>query len=500
MPGSNILGQVMSSALGYGQTAMRTAAAGKQSEPKQKDPNAVLLEKYYTEAVKSGDPEAIERVRKSAENYGYDTDMLAAMAGKTEDWERRQKIKSGVGDFVLNILGLNEASPDLMQHIPTAQETSEQMSLAETPAPNIPVSGTLTMPDGVARSLMGIPEGMNINLDPDTGDSSVSLSAPPKSDYRKFKQNLDEMQADGILTPNEYQAALGWGKDKMIGKRFKSMERVVSTIEGTTTLKAIAEDGEILSEKKYKTDLDAETLRRQRIEEKLTGVKTSVSDITGETIVEPFVGGELQEPQTGAKVKVPESEKITAGTKAKLEQIVTEGAKNLDRLEQISKDFQKSFVTTGGKVLAGTGKVIGRLTGAEIAPEFRKDFEGFKETVRVNTLLWRKFITGVAGGAKEFKAIEKAILNIDTDDAVAFQAKLEQMQNLTAGAMLRAQELRKNFGVDIASLNDEQRMELLEKFPLDAYVDQAEGVLQERNKQSKPSVLKFDAEGNQINE
>jgi hypothetical protein len=122
---------------------------------------------------------------------------------------------------------------------------------------------------------------------------------------------------------------------------------------------------------------------------------------------------------------------IESGTKTQLEKQIVDLTSNLQELATIEEQFDPNFFTFRGKIGSGLTAFFEK---AEIpTSEGQKEFlakrsKFFADSKRV-FLKFRKFITGVAGGIKEFKEIAKASIDPEKDSPTQFQAKFKSVRD-----------------------------------------------------------------------
>ena len=159
------------------------------------------------------------------------------------------------------------------------------------------------------------------------------------------------------------------------------------------------------------------------------------------------------------------AEGLQKGTQTKLEKDVIDLQSTLAELDIIEKQFNPEFFTFKGK-----GKVFFtalaeklEIPVGEAATRFlKKRTKFFADSKRV-FLIFRKFITGVAGGIEEFREIAKATIDPDADSATEFQGKMESMRDnaiRTSNLLLALQ----NSGLQPTKTNIKSALSLL---PLD---------------------------------
>jgi hypothetical protein len=188
---------------------------------------------------------------------------------------------------------------------------------------------------------------------------------------------------------------------------------------------------------------------------------------------------------------------MTKKTQADLEGEVVQGKGTLDMLKRVKGLYKREFHEYLGK-----GKVLARDIGSKLgvpAGKFHAAYRKYALEVDKQTFLFRKFITGVAGGEKEMTAIEKLTLNTKYDSPDTAEAKMAQMEIMTNAQIKRAQDLL-SAGIDVRKLNPQQRAQMAEKFPIENYGYKDIDMPGDREKPSEyaPGAIYEDAEGKQM--
>ena len=165
----------------------------------------------------------------------------------------------------------------------------------------------------------------------------------------------------------------------------------------------------------------------------------------------------------GVTINMPDT--VTPSMKTKLQTEMFERQQAIDRLNQIEELTKDEYLTYWGK---GKAKVSEMAAKAGIATDkisdYAADYEEWATSTKAHTLLWRKLITGVAGGEKEMEAIEAVSINIG-DSAKTFRRKLRRQKAMAEVAKQRAQYSIENFGISIKDLSDTKKAEIAKKFP-----------------------------------
>jgi len=165
----------------------------------------------------------------------------------------------------------------------------------------------------------------------------------------------------------------------------------------------------------------------------------------------------------GVTINMPDT--VTPSMKTKLQTEMFERQQAIDRLNQIEELTKDEYLTYWGK---GKAKVSEMAAKAGIATDkisdYAADYEEWATSTKAHTLLWRKLITGVAGGEKEMEAIEAVSINIG-GSAKTFRRKLRRQKAMAEVAKQRAQYSIENFGISIKDLSDTKKAEIAKKFP-----------------------------------
>lgn len=158
---------------------------------------------------------------------------------------------------------------------------------------------------------------------------------------------------------------------------------------------------------------------------------------------------------------------MTKKTQGDLENEIVQGKSTLAKLDEALKTFRPEFLEYAGKGKAWLADKASKL-GISRKDKFLEDYSKWKAVVDAHTLLWRKFITGVAGGEKEMEAIERTTINTKYDSPISFLAKAEQIKKMTEAAIKRAEDLL-NKGFIVQKMDPASREKLFEANPLENY-------------------------------
>ena len=123
-------------------------------------------------------------------------------------------------------------------------------------------------------------------------------------------------------------------------------------------------------------------------------------------------------------------EGLTRTSEAKLEDDIMESEKKLMSLNEIESLYDPSFLEYKGQGIAVAQKFADKL-GLKTGTEYLQKRAAFVVQSKGTLLLHRKFITGVAGGEKEFAEIARTFPDPDTNSPAQFKANLKQTQKWT---------------------------------------------------------------------
>ena len=201
--------------------------------------------------------------------------------------------------------------------------------------------------------------------------------------------------------------------------------------------------------------------------EKAPDKMKAVSQTTGKLTWHEYKNGEWVDSGLEAKPETQVSIDLNKRTQGDLQAQIIEGTDTLYKLKQAEELFQDSYLEYGGKGLAWIQQKASKL-GIRDPKSYLAEYSKWKTIVDTHTLLWRKFITGVAGGEKEMEIIEKSTINTKWDDPIMFRNKLAQIKEITKAAINRATYFLKQ-GVDISKLTQEERDKLSSANPLESF-------------------------------
>ena len=180
--------------------------------------------------------------------------------------------------------------------------------------------------------------------------------------------------------------------------------------------------------------------------------------------------GSLQEIGRGTRFKPGETnvniDTMTKRTQGDLEADIVQGQDTLAKLDRVEELFKPEYLEYAGKGkawLQDIGSKAGLKTG-----EFLAGYKKWAAEVDAHTLLWRKYITGVAGGPKEMEAIERTTINTKYDSPASFKAKSEQIRIITNAQVKRSKDLLSK-GFDLEKMSPEARAAVVQQYPIENY-------------------------------
>jgi hypothetical protein len=125
--------------------------------------------------------------------------------------------------------------------------------------------------------------------------------------------------------------------------------------------------------------------------------------------------------------------------------------------------YKPEYLQYMGKGQAKLENTLSKLGIGEA--EFAKGRAAWALEVDKQALIWRKFITGVAGGPVEMKMIEKTTLNTKYDSPAQHEAKMKYMPVLAKEAKKRAEYLLRKGFKNPNMAPPELKAEAAKKFP-----------------------------------
>jgi hypothetical protein len=141
---------------------------------------------------------------------------------------------------------------------------------------------------------------------------------------------------------------------------------------------------------------------------------------------------------------------LTTATKTNLENKIMRAQENKLRMAEVKKLYNPIFLTYKGKGITFLQSQLEKLgyQGSVGWQRFLNDMERWKIMADQAVFQYRKDITGVAGGEKEMKTIEKIMPNPKYDSPTQFQAKLRELEIWHETVMKWARETRAK-GMDL---------------------------------------------------
>jgi len=150
------------------------------------------------------------------------------------------------------------------------------------------------------------------------------------------------------------------------------------------------------------------------------------------------------ETKSGANVSV--NLNLEKSTKGKVEQEMVEKGDALQILRDMEASFKPSYITYPGKARAGTENFFEKW-GIMDATKWTADRQMWYQSAKENLLKFRKFITGVAGGEKEYDEIASAAPDPDRNSPTQFMSNVKQSKINTIKLIKRYQMILNLTGV-----------------------------------------------------
>lgn len=158
----------------------------------------------------------------------------------------------------------------------------------------------------------------------------------------------------------------------------------------------------------------------------------------GENIVTKQVTGfdQLGMPTFSDYAKAPAKttlsiEGLTKPTQTQLEEGIIEGEKRIMGLNETEKLFNSAFLEYKGKAISEVQKFADKL-GLGTGTEFLQKRSAWMTQAKQEFLVYRKWVTGVAGGEKEYAEIAKAFPDPERNSPAEFMANLKQTKKWAA--------------------------------------------------------------------
>jgi len=175
-----------------------------------------------------------------------------------------------------------------------------------------------------------------------------------------------------------------------------------------------------------------------------------------------------------SSVTVNNTVDMTPRSQGTLEENIINADEVLASLDRIDESYKEEYLTYKGKAKAIGADILSKA-GSKKADAFIEDREKWKTLVDEQTLKWRKFITGVAGGEKEMETIEKTTINTKYDSPAGFRSKLKLRREVVEADKKRSQELLRK-GFDVTKMNESDKKRILGDNPLENYGFKAKGI------------------------
>ena len=174
---------------------------------------------------------------------------------------------------------------------------------------------------------------------------------------------------------------------------------------------------------------------------------------------------EVKTPPTTVNVNMPDT--ITPKVKSDLQTKIVESDEALDALNQVidPKVFKREYLEYFGEGKAKAAQYADKF-GIDLANKYLGEYTGWKSLVDKQTYAYRKAVTGVAGGEREMKDIEKTYINTSKDSPVMFQAKVRVMRENAKMAKERARYSLEHFSAKSwKDLSPQEQADVAKKFP-----------------------------------
>jgi hypothetical protein len=165
--------------------------------------------------------------------------------------------------------------------------------------------------------------------------------------------------------------------------------------------------------------------------------------------------GEYQQmfPNSGIQIETgPDGTTVSIGgvtkkVQGEIEGGILESSVRLDDLTHLEELWDPEFLMYSGKMKAWMAAGFNKLTDKQLFDDFGMRQASFAKKLMQFTLRWRKWVTGVAGNEKEFKAIEKSTINM-YDSPDQFRAGMAMLRDDMQRRRVRMQMFKEQ-GLDI---------------------------------------------------
>ncbi|MCK5236482.1 MAG: hypothetical protein KAR06_05790, partial [Deltaproteobacteria bacterium] len=188
----------------------------------------------------------------------------------------------------------------------------------------------------------------------------------------------------------------------------------------TGALKAETEFG-----KKPKEQILKDVAGRQRYVDSQELVFPNVEDITADSKRRV-----IKDAQGIPRYEDDKSKVFTHDMPKEIQTKMLELDEKIGGLDEMERTFTPEFLTYKGKIDAATVSLLQKV-GFKTKGQFLEARSKWFAQAKTAFLAYRKSVTGVAGGEKEFKEIAKAFPNPDTDSPSQFTAKLNQVREFS---------------------------------------------------------------------
>jgi hypothetical protein len=166
---------------------------------------------------------------------------------------------------------------------------------------------------------------------------------------------------------------------------------------------------------------------------------------------------------------------LEKGTKKDLEADIIEGERQIESLNEIESIFKPEFLTYQGEVKGALEKFADKA-GFGTSTKFLEERAAWMVQAKSELLRYRKWVTGVAGGEKEFAEIAKAFADPEKNSPSQFIANLKQSRKWQKKVVNWNRETRAQ-GLSIANTPENLKTD---------------------KTKTQIKTIKFDAQGNRI--
>jgi len=192
--------------------------------------------------------------------------------------------------------------------------------------------------------------------------------------------------------------------------------------EGVTTMPYEREKPLTIAQRKSEwAEMRAEELRGES--------RWSEREITGMVLTEL---NQKFPSKTGTEVTV----NLGTSTKTKLEQDIIDGSTKIESLDEIERLFKPEYLTYMGKGQAAYEKYAEKM-GIPVDTDFLASLTKWHQEAKTTFFIWKKWVTGVAGGEKEMRDIAKSFPDPQRNSPTEFRANLEQARKTTKKLIIK---------------------------------------------------------------